>query len=893
MDRSLPRYRGKTGNNRYESIFDVLSFFKFLGRLIFHRRTGIKKQVDKQEKKFYIIGEQKANIGSEMNYIPLRVHSVFSRGRGAVDPREFSVFLKKLRISAMAVSDSFGMIGWEHFRREALGAELKPLLGVELKIQRLGTFVLFPRTTDGFLSMVCSLNQKKFLPMADVVTIFIPPGGAVLSTAVFSRIRDQVQAENFYMGLEWHTPKWALGLSSGLSVPLVWAQPLKWIGNPARYAVCHSVFSHRSISEISMPASKQRLMMFGPMDRRAIVKRWRRWGEEALANTFRVAGQVAFDFSDLSSRQKPAAGADRLLEKAVNEAALRMNLKTAGRARTASELKVIRKLGFSGYFLIAADIGNYCRKRGIYFNLRGSGVSSFILYLLGLSKVDPLNHNLLFQRFVNRLREDLPDIDIDFDSSRRQEVLEWIFRKYHRKVAFVSTHKFFRARSALYEVARSHGFNPEESHRLSKGLPMFARPAELKGRGRGQLAEIYNHASLLDGVYRELSLHLGGVVFSDDPVERSFPLEKSPGGFPQVIWDKDSVERLKIFKLDILGVRGFDVISPVAVEDSVSFGDPAVWRNIREARTVGCFQLESPLARKNLRMAKPGTHQELAISIAIIRPGPAKSGMKKRYIEREAPIHPVLGRLFPHTRGALIFEEQITLLLHRITGWSLEESEKIRKELKKKRGGVYREDYFARGRKRKWTQEDLEMLWKIAVDFSLYAFNHGHSVSYAHSAYISAWLKTKNPVTFFSRLFNSGGGYYTLPFYIEEAKKWGVPILPPDINRSGIGFSEEGDAIRTGLIFIRNVGEKLSSRIVDRRGYGYANLEDFYGRCGVGERELSSLVAVSALKSIGYAELSEKQKQEGWKKYLGFLPGGGGRVKTGDRKGTLQRAPTF
>ena len=344
-----------------------------------------------------------------------------------------------------------------------------------------------------------------------------------------------------------------------------------------------------------------------------------------------------------------------------------------------------------------------------------------------------------------------------------------------------------------------------------------------------------------------------------------------------MIWDRDTIERLKIFKLDLLGVRGFDVVSPVAFENEVVFDDPETWNTIRQARTIGCFQLESPLARENLRRAGPRDIQELAISIAIIRPGPAKSGMKKSYLEKKPLFHPVFQEIFPHTRGTVIFEEQISLLLNTITGWNLEFSEKVRRELKKKKGNGYRDLFMQRGRKNGWGRAELEKFWKLAGDFSLYAFNQAHSVSYAYSAYLSAWFKTTRPDTFFCRLFNSGGGYYTLPFYVEEAKRWGITLLPPDINKSSMGFSQENGCIRTGLIFVKGIGEKLSEKIVRDRGNGYGSLEDFVARSAIGERELSALMAVSAFASLGWDRLPPEDKKRNWQKYLGFLPNPGCR----------------
>ncbi len=816
-----------------------------------------------------------------MKYVPLRVYSVFSRGKGAVGAGELGDFLKQRDISCLAVTDPFSMAGWEIFRKEALERGMKPLLGTEIRIQNIGDFMFFPLTVKGYFSLVSSFNQKIFSKLEDVITVYIPHRMAANRVPSFMNIRQQSTAENFYLGLEWNSSRWIIDLSKKYNIPLVWVQPMKWVMNPEKYAVASAVFNLHPVSDILLGAKSGEFPLYGPMSAQAITRRWGDASRTAMKNTFTLASRTTFDFSDISagtdsSRLLPASSytfdPGNRLEEVVDREMAKRNLTVTERERAFRELNIIKKQGFAVYFLIAAEIGNFCKESNIFFNLRGSGVSSFILYLLGLSRVNPIEHDLLFERFVNSLRDDLPDIDIDIDSSRRAQVLKWVFEKYDKKVVFVSTHKFFKARSALYEVARAYGFNAEDAHKMSKELPMFASPSTLEGKGAGKMAEVYRMAALLEGVYKEYSLHLGGVLFSPGEVRKSFPIEKSPHGFEQVIWDKDTVERLRIFKLDLLGVRGFDVIAPVALKGGVDFHDPEVWKNIQEGRTIGCFQQESPLVRETLLKVRPRNLHELAVTIAIIRPGPSQSGMKQSYIERKPALHPALEKIFPGTRGNLIFEEQISVLLHTVAGWNLERSEKIRRDLKKGRGEQYKEEFFSKGKANGWKETDLQTFWKLADDFSQYAFNQGHSVSYAYSAYLSAWFKTRYPVTFFCRVINAGGGYYPMPFYIEEAKKWGVRILPPDINTSAIGFSEEKGALRTGLIFIKGVGMTLASKIIKSRGMGYHSLEDFLRRTGIGERDLASLMAVSVLSSLGHNGFTQEEREKNWKEFLGFVP---------------------
>ena len=820
-----------------------------------------------------------------MNYIPLRTYSVFSQGQGVVDAASLAEIMQNAGLPFLPLCDPMSLVGWEKFQGEAAKRKMKPLLGTEIVLPEKGSLLLFPLSQVGYFSLVSCLNRRALPALREVLAVFLP----CRPDAVFlRRLQKKLGPENFYLGLEWGSGQWLREWSSGLKIPLVWAQALRWTGNAQKYAVARAVFRHLPLPE-TLKADAE---LDGLIPAAAIVRRWGEAGRQALLQTVRLAERVEFTFGGLEELF-PDGGND--LEILVRKKLDGRRAGPAERERALQELQVIRKTAAAAYFLVAAAIADFCRSQRIFFNLRGSGVSSFVLFLLGMSRVDPLEHGLLFERFVNSLRLDIPDIDIDIDSSRRREVFAWLFEHYRGRAAFVSCHKFFGARAALYETARAFGLNPDEAHALTKPLPMFAEPAELVGfgrplaglidKGKGAQSHIYRAAALLDGVFKELSLHVGGVVFSSQAIDRVLPLTQSPEGFPQLAWDKDTVERLRIFKLDLLGVRGFEVIAPLALSrppsgrplaglnGGVDGCDADVWQRIQQARTIGCFQLESPLSRENLLKARPADLTELAIAVAIIRPGPARSGMKQAYLERRPACHPLLGQLFPGSRGALIFEEQITVLLHHVSGWSLEQAEMARKELKKKKGEARRDDFFERGRKNGWSQSELELFWKLAMDFSLYAFCQAHSLAYAYAAFLSAWLKTKRPLDFFCRLLNAGGGYYPLPVYVEEAKKSGLAILAPDVNGSGLGFAPEGrGAIRCGLLTVKGIGDKLAARIVARRGRGYGSFEDLLLKTRLGQRDLSALLAVSALNCLGRDGFSAEEKQANWRKYLGFQP---------------------
>jgi DNA polymerase III alpha subunit len=708
------------------------------------------------------------------------------------------------------------------------------------------------------------LRNGRIPDLQETAAVWLP---LLPDPAFAGRMRKKIAPGHFYVGLEWKSGQWAVEWARAQRLRLVWAQPLRWVESPQTYAVATAVFQHLPLQE----TMRGDYALDGLLPATAIGKRWGDAGREALANTVAIARQCGFDFSTLPAPPTPPDTAlRRLIEKRLGQQAW----SDAERARIHAEYAVIEKMGFAEYFLIAAAIGDFCRSRQIYFNLRGSGASSLILNLLGVSRIHPLKEGLLYERFVNSRRSDLPDIDIDIDSQRRPEVLQWVFKRYQGRVAYVSAHKFFGARSALYETARAAGLSPDEGHALTRNLPLFARPADLRERAKGPHAGLHRAAALLEGVFKELSLHPGGVVFSPDATKPFFPLERSPDGFPQVCWDKNAIERLNVFKIDLLGVRGFTVVAPVALHAAahVDVADAQVWRTIREARTIGCFQIESPLSRDNLGGCQPTNLQELSICLAIIRPGPAKSGMKQAYQERRPPAHPLFVTLFAASRGMLIFEEQVSLLLHTVTGWDLEKAEIVRRALKKGGSEALQKEFRQCGRQKGWDDGDLSFFWETCRNFSLYAFCQAHSAAYAHSAYLSAWFKTHYPLAFFCRLLNAGGGYYPLPVYIDEVKRWGIRILPPDINRSQRGFSEEGRDMRCGLLFVKGIGPVCAARIIEQRGSGYATLEDFIARTAAGKREIAALLAASALASLGHDGFDAAEKQRNWQHALGFAP---------------------
>ncbi len=705
-------------------------------------------------------------------------------------------------------------------------------------------------------------------------------------------------------------------------LPVVWANPVKYLTSPERLVLLHAIEK-----KIPYPPERDRLLakvkIFGPDQEALALRRFGDAAKEALARTVEVAEKCEFVFENVIPNL-PADLFPRTLRDVVMERlTAAKNLTWEERRRARRELAVVEQSGFGPYFLAVHDIVEFARGRGILHNLRGSGASSFLGWLLGVSHVNPIEFDLYFERFLNRGRPDPPDIDIDFDSRRRDEVLAYVLKRYgagKTGAAFVCSLKNFGARSALYETLRAFGVPPEEARGLSKRVPYFAEPFYLRraAPAPGRL-DVWKLAAELQDVYHETSLHVGGVILTPAPVERFLPLETSAKGLRMTHFDKDAVEDLRLIKLDLLSVRGLAAISETKEKlklGTLPPGDAGTYAALRAARTVGCFQVESPAMMNLLRRMKPTDIHEITQALALVRPGPTESGMKEALLRRRsgrtgAPAEDAfLARILPETGGILLYEEQVMQIAERVAGMPPEEGDLLRRSLRKDRGGesALRTKFVREAGERGYAAAEAERLWKTMEKFSSYSFNKAHSASYAHMAYQAVYLKVRHPVPYFAAVLNAGGGYYDLPEYIAEAKRNGIRILGPDANRSAAAFEVEDGAgngengsgggsgiIRVGLTSIKGLGLKTIERVLEERKAGgeYASVEDFLARTKPGKAELLALIRAGVFDSLEprrtrqilryfqglehmeeVADIASDEKRRMLYESLGFLPEG-------------------
>jgi len=848
-------------------------------------------------------------------YIPLRVHSVYSKGKGSLTLPEMTGWVARKKLPAAALTDLGNIYGWAGWSRAARSTGFRPLFGCELEIGARRFFFLV-QSLEGYWNLMTILNTGQMEDTSGLASILIPQSRESDPLGE----PDFVRPENLYLGADFFNFPQVCQWAETHGVPMIWANPLKFITNPDRLILLHAIDKKMPYPP-ERARLKNRARLYGPDQESLAVKKF---GQEVLGafdEAVRLAEDCRFEFAGIVPPLPGDLFSTTLREEVVLRLRTAKGLSWEERQRAKRELAIVEKSGFAPYFLVVHDVVEFARRNGILHNLKGSGASSYLAFLLGISHISPIAFDLYFDRFLNKGRDDPPDFDLDFDSSLRDKVLTYVLDKYGQGrtgAAFVCSIKNYRARSALYETARAFGLPPDESRSLSKKAPYFGEPEELKkDKPMPGYAEIWQAASDLSFVYSEPSLHVGGVILTPSPAGRYLPLSTSARGYLMSHFDRDAVEDLKLIKLDLLSVRGLAAISETRKalhlkdpprEDKKTFG------RLQRAETIGCFQVESPAMMNLLRRMKPGSIPDLTQALALIRPGPTESGMKETLLRgregRPVSRDAFLEKILPESGGLLLYEEQVMQIAERVAGLPAHVGDLLRRGLKKKNrcDPELRERFFREADERGYTVSEVRKLWRVMEEFSSYSFNKAHSASYAHMAYQAVYLKTHHTVVYLTAVLNAGGGYYGIPEYIEEAKRMGIGILGPDINRSRYVFTVEGQNIRVGLTSIKGLALKTAEKIIsEREGGTYASIEDALFRVKLTKNELFTLIKAGVFDSLEpkrtrqilryfqgvsgmdeVADLADREKHKMIIESLGFDPGGDSLDLVGGKRSPLR-----
>ena len=536
--------------------------------------------------------------------------------------------------------------------------------------------------------------------------------------------------------------------------------------------------------------------------------------------------------------------------------------------RVEKELSIIDQMDFIAYFLITWDIIRYSKHRGFFFVGRGSGANSIVAYCLQITDVDPIELDLYFERFLNPKRSSPPDFDLDFSWKDRDEIIDYIFKRYgHDHVCLLGSYSTFQTRAILRELGKVFGLPKEEIDQLESG--------NLKDDKIQR--QIHHYGNLIRNFPNHLSIHAGGILISEKPIYQYSATELPPKKFFTSQIDMFVAEKIGLFKLDILSQRGLghirETIDLVHKNQNISINihdiekfkkDSNVANQLRKADTIGCFYIESPGMRQLLKKLECDDYLTLVAASSIIRPGVAQSGMMKQFIYRfHHPddfeyLHPLMKELLEETFGVMVYQEDVIKVAHHFGGLDLAEADVLRRAMSGKyRGRKQFEDiktnYFKNCKEREYADEIASEVWRQIESFGGFSFSKAHSASFAVESYQSLFLKTYFPIEFMVSVINNFGGFYTRELYFHELKKTGALIHAPCLNQSDYLTTISGKTVFIGFIHIQGLEEQLMKEAIEnRRQLGdFLSVSDFNDRIQTGIEQINILIRVGAFQFTG------------------------------------------
>ena len=880
----------------------------------------------------------------------LHLHTAYSMLDGAIRIPELMKHVKQSGMNAVAMTDHGNMFGAIEFYKEATKQGVKPIIGCEFYVSADRTeegemsaipdgnayhLILLAKNETGYKNMI-KLASRSYTEgfykkaridyellannsegiicltacLAGEVNRKILEGRDAEALGLAGKLNEIFRKEDFYLEIQNHGIKEQELVAKGIyeihkktGIPLV-------LTNDSHFLNKEDQAAQDILLRIGLQKKADEELMFG-FNSEFYVKSpdemARLFPElpQAMKNTLEISDKVdiKFEFGNnlLPDFEVPQGyDSDTFLEKLVWDGLERRYpiITEEVKTRTEFELDTITNMKFAGYFLIVQDYINYAKKSGIPVGPgRGSAAGSIVAYSIGITNVDPLRYNLLFERFLNPDRKDMPDIDTDFCVDRREDVINYIKQKYgEEKVGQIITFSTLAAKAALKDVARVLNMNFSESNEITKAFPNklgisieeamdLSRELKETSEKSDLHKKIFHIARRLEGNFRQPGRHAAGVVISPFPLEEIVPLstvaEKGkPGRAIVTQYDKDNLESIGLIKMDILGLKNLTTIDYALklIEkirgvrlnlDEVSLEDEKTYSLLKRANTLGIFQLESSGITDLVAKSQVTTFEEIVALIALYRPGPMDSGMLDEYLGRKNGTmkvtypHPSCEQILKETYGVAVYQEQVMSISRSVGGFTMGESDVLRKAMAKKKTDLMAElkIKFIDGAIRQNIDKKLASdLFDLLEKFGGYGFNKSHSVAYALITYQTAYLKANYPTEYMTALLAAEHSKTTdIVKYINNAKEMGIEILHPDINESEIIFNVTGiSTIRFGLSAIKGVGSLAATKIISVRNEKgkYATLKDFLINADLrlmNKKVLEALVQAGALDSFGYS----------------------------------------
>ncbi|MCL2324095.1 MAG: DNA polymerase III subunit alpha [Actinomycetia bacterium] len=883
-----------------------------------------------------------------MSFVHLHTHTEYSLLDGASRIDGLMRKAQEFGMPAMAITDHGYMYGAIEFYKKAVAAQIKPIIGSEVYFTpdsrfdkegkpRLYHLILHARNNEGYrnLMALCSeaaVNGFYYRPRVDRELLERYAGGLCATSACSLGIVSRSFEEGdpaaarawaeyfartfdpgcFYLeaqdhgitfeksGVSQHQLGTAIaGLAREMGLPLVVTNDIHFV-EPEDTRVQDLLLC---IGTNSMLDADDRMKSHPAMYCKSPEEMGALYPEypEAVSNTLEVAGKCNVNI-ELGRIILPAfeVPEEKTESQYLRERCLE-GLKTRYpdpvppevRDRLNYELEIIDGKGIAAYFLIVADFTQWAKDQGIGVGPgRGSAAGSIVSYVMGITEVDPIAYGLLFERFLNPERTEMPDIDMDFDDVRRSEVIDYVRQKYgDDRVTQVITFNKLQARGAVRDVGRVMGYPYSVPDKISKEIPpeigitiddALKQSSDLRSdyETNNDTRRIIDSARALEGLSRGEGVHAAAVVICRDTLSNYVPVKyDTKGGAVITQYDGVTVAEMGLLKMDFLGLRNLSVIQETieavrrnyGVEikrDEIPFDDPATFELFQRGATTGIFQLEEPGARALLKRLKPTQFSDIIATNALNRPGPLGSGMTDDYVERKNGRRKVsyfddrLKPILEETYGTFVYQEQVMRVAMLMSGFSAAEADKLRKAMGKKKLSElekheehWKEGALANG----FSVQVAERLWEIILPFAEYAFNKSHAAAYSFISMQTAWLKAHYPAETMAAVLSSYlGRTEKLIKYIGECRNENIPVLPPDINSSGAKFTAvPGEGIHFGLAGIKGVGEKVVENIIEVREAGgpFATLQDFCARVDdktLNKKTLEALIKAGAFDSTGY-----------------------------------------
>jgi len=806
----------------------------------------------------------------------LNCHSWFSLRYGTVSPQELVNSLLELGYTSAALTDINTTSGCIDFVKLATEAGLHPVVGVEFRDENQMLYIALARSIRGFerinrhLSAYLTSGEKpgNIAPAewVDDVWIIYP-----------QKPNLHLLQPNEFIGISTNILRQSNAVKKSDSDKLVVLQPFTF-PDKSRFNM------HRLLRAIDQNTVLSKLdpLCCAPSsasfyERKDLVTAFAAY-PEIIARTLHLLETCHIDFAfGTPKNRKTFTGSipqDRqLLEKLSHDGLVyRYGTKNReARKRLRHELDVIFKLGFTPYFLITDDIIRYAKYRGFFHVGRGSGANSIAAYCLGITDVDPIELDLYFERFINPHRSSPPDFDLDFSWRDRDEVLSYIFQRYGSEhTAFIATYTTFQERAVIRELGKVFGLPKTE-------IDILSNQRRLPDDADNISKLIFRYGERLNGFPNHLGIHAGGVVISDAPIYTYTATQMPPKGFPITQFDMYVAEEVGLFKYDILSQRGLghirEAVDLVRKNRQISIdihrvadfkADQAIKNLIRTGKTMGCFYVESPAMRMLLSKLKCEDFITLVAASSIIRPGVARSGMMREYIQRfHHPgsfryIHPKMEELLKETYGVMVYQEDVIKVAHHFAGLDPADADILRRgmsgkfrsaEAFRKVADTFTENCKARG----YPEAIYTEVWRQMESFSGYSFSKAHSASFAVESFQSLYLRAHYPLEFMTAVLNNFGGFYKTQDYVHEARMLGARIEAPCVNRSLHLNSIFEQSIFLGFILLHQLEKRSAEQILLARksGGAFLGLADFVSRVAIGLEQVLILIRIGAFRFTG------------------------------------------